>query len=188
MKKLIAILAVILMFTVLLTACGKKDKDKATDDAATKDSTSSSSAAGAAKSATELPLATTVVTETTAKGNTIEKDTEGNVIEIDSDNEIVSIKNAEGESLNIPEYLETHYFVSSNGKVYGDPSNRSADAGKSSQKSSSSSKSADDSKGSGSSSSKADEKSSSSTQERKEYPTEIAEIPKQTDEYELPIL
>ena len=31
MKKLIAILAVILMFTVVLTACGKKDKNKAVD-------------------------------------------------------------------------------------------------------------------------------------------------------------
>ena len=41
MKKLIAILAVILLVTVVLTACGKKDKDKAADDAATKDSTSS---------------------------------------------------------------------------------------------------------------------------------------------------
>ena len=172
----------------MLTACGKKDKDKAADDAATKDSTSSSSAAGDAKSATELPLATTAVTETTAKGNTIEKDTEGNVIEIDSDDEIVSIKNAEGESIDIPEYLDTHYFVSSKGKVYGGPSNRSADAGKSSQKSSSSSKGADDSKGSGSSSSKTDDKSSSSTQEHKEYPTDIAEIPKQTEENELPIL
>ena len=188
MKKIIAVLAVILMFTVVLTACGKKDEDKATDDTATNDS-ASSSASGAAKSATELPSATTVVTETTAKGNTFEKDQAGNIIEIDPDGEIVSIKDPDGKSLDIPEYLETHYFVSSSGKVYGDPSFMGADARKDSKQSDSSSQSGGEGKGSGSSSKG---QSGSSSQEEvikeKESPTVVAELPKQTDEYELPIL
>ena len=174
MKKLIAILAVILLFTVVLTACGKKDKDKATDDAATKDSTSSSSAVGDAKSATELPLATTAVTETTAKGNTIEKDTEGNVIEIDSSGEIVTIKNPDGESVDIPEYLDRHYFVASSGKSYGNASSNGDQSGKSSSQ--------------GGASSQSDDKGSASSKEEKDSPTEAEKKIYATEEYELPIL
>ena len=173
MKKLIAILAVILMFTVVLTACGKKDKDKAVDDAATIDS-ASSSASGDVKSATESPLATTVVTETTAKGSTIEKDQEGNVIEIDSSGEIVMIKNADGESVDIPGYLDQHYFVASSGKTYGNASVNGDQSGKSSSQSGASSKS--------------DDKGSASSKEEKESPTEAEIPPYVTEEYELPIL
>ena len=176
MKKIIAVLAVILMFTAVLTACGKKDEDKATDDTATNDS-----ASAAAQAATELPAATTVVTETTAKGNTFEKDQSGNIIKIDPDGEIVSIKDPDGTSLDIPEYLETHYFVSSSGKVYGDPSFISAESRKSSQQSGSSSQSGGGSKGSGSS-------SKEEVIKEEESPTVVAELPKQTDEYELPII
>lgn len=174
MKKLIAILAVILLFTVVLTACGKKDKDKTAGDAATIDSATSSSASGDAKSATELPLATTAVTETTAKGGTIEKDQEGNVIEIDSSGEIVTIKNADGESVDIPEYLDRHYFVASSGKTYGNASMNGDQSGKSSSQSGASSKSYD--------------KGSASSKEEKDSPTEAEIPPYVTEEYELPIL
>ena len=162
MKKLIAILAVILMFTVVLAACGKKDKDKAADDAATIDS-ASSSASGDAKSATDSPSATTVVTETTAKGSTIE-----------TSGEIVMIKNADGESVDIPGYLDQHYFVASSGKTYGNASLNSDQSGESSSQSGASSKS--------------DDKDSASSKEEKESPTEAEIPPYVTEEYELPIL
>lgn len=173
MKRLMVALAVILLFATALTACGKKDQDKAKDDTATTDSVSSS-AVGAAKSPTELPFATTVVTETTAKGGTLEKDRDGNVIEIDASDEIVSIKSADGESLDIPGYLDTHYFVSSSGKEFGNTALMKDQSEKSAAQSGASSNSAD--------------KSGDGSQEKKDAPDDAAPKVLATEKYEMPIL
>ena len=208
MKKIIAVLAVVLMFTAVLAACGKNENDTATADSATKDSaTAATDSANSSVAASEGAVPeTTAVVETTAKGETVEKDKEGNVIVINTAGEIVSITDNDGKDVDIPEYLETHYIVTSNGKTYGQPdasgksgsgsSSQSGGSGKSSassQEGGSSSKSSggqgSSSKSGGSSSSGGSSASSSSAEiVEEEIPTVIVEIPDDMDEYELPIL
>lgn len=202
MKKIIAVLAVVLMFTAVLTACGKEETDQSTADSATKDSAAATVAGtDSSVAATEAAVSeTTAVVETTAKGETVEKDKEGNVIVINSVGDIISITDSDGKDVDIPEYLETHYFVSSNGKTYGSSdtsgnkgSGESAQGSGSAQGNGSSSKSSggqsSSSKSGGSSSSGGSSASSASGEiVEEEIPTVIVEIPDDMDEYELPIL
>lgn len=201
MKRIIAIIAAVLMLIGVLSACGKKDSDKATDDSATKDS-ASSAAVGSTVAASEKtdPSATTAVVETTAKGNTIERDKDGNVIEIDPSGEIVSIKSNDGDEYEIPVFLQNHYFVSADGKAYGNADYAPGKSGSGSMKSgaSSSSKSSSGSKSSsssasGGSSAQGGGQSSASYEDDelivdRDEPTIFVEDPDDNDEYELPIL
>lgn len=165
MKKIIAVLAAILMLTAVLTACHKK-KDDQTADTATKDS---------AVSETVKPSATTAAVETTAEGATVEKDQEGNAIEISSSGEILSIKDSDGKTVEITTYLETHYFVSAEGRVYGNDQTDGETSDKADAKNDASSKS--------------ESKSASSQSEKKqEEATHTIEMPDGSDEYELPII
>lgn len=169
MKKIIAVLAVILMITAVLTACNKKKDDPSAADGATRDSVSSGA------SGTVRPSATTAVVETTAQGGTVEKDDEGNTIEIDSSGTITSIRNADGESIEITVYLETHCIVSANGTVYGKAKAADGQSGQSGSPSDASSKS--------------ESKASSSQSEKKQdEETHSVEMPDGSDEYELPII
>ena len=98
MKKIIVIASAVIMMTLLLAACG--NSGKATPDSATPDS---------AVSSTEKE--TTKVIETTSQGGSIEKDKEGNVIEKDKDGTIVSVKDKDGKTIEITEYITTHTYI-----------------------------------------------------------------------------
>lgn len=196
MKKIIAILAAVLMLTAALAACG--NDEKATPDSATKDS--------AAVTEAVMEAETTRVLETTAEGNTVEEDAEGNVLEISKDGELVSVKDKNGSAIEVTEYITTHYIVTSSGTVIGSEKSGSGsgNTSSSSKANSSSSKSESGSSKPESSSSKASSqaassKPASSSAEEKpetpsseeevedEIPTVVIEMP-DTDEYELPIL
>ena len=125
MKKIIAILAAVLMLTAVLTACGEK-KDDATPDSATVDS----AAAGSTEAVEPEQLK---LVETTDDG-TVEEDKEGNVLTIDKDKEIVSVKDKDGNTVSVTEYITTHYVISSAGTTYGEPGNVSSSSGSSSSK------------------------------------------------------
>lgn len=202
MKRIIAILAAVLMLTAVLTACGE-EKTEATPDSATADTATKDSVNAVEPEKLKL-------IETTEDG-TKEEDKEGNVLTINKDDEIVSIKDKDGNEVSVTEYVATHYISTSGGTTYGEPEAASGSSGSSSSKSdSSSSKSESSASKPAGSSSKSDNSSSkasgnsssskpassaaedkpetSSSEEEQEVvePT-IIELP-QTDEYELPIL
>ena len=158
MKKAFIIALSVLMMTLLLAGCGKKET--ATSDSATPDSSVSSKI-------TE----TTKVIETTTEGGTVEQDKEGNVIEKDKSGEIVSVKDEDGKIIEITEYITAHTYV-----VEGSGDDDSSDSD--SSDSSSSSRSSD-------SGSQSSSKTEEGSKEDAPKPT-IAE--EDMDEYELPIL
>lgn len=120
MKNLFAVLAALLMLTVMLTACGDKKEDQATADSAAKESVAATAATTVSET-TKTIAETTTVSETTANGSKIQKDGEGNVIEISTSGEVISIKDTRGNPRVISEYLEDHYFVTDEGVYYGNP-------------------------------------------------------------------
>ena len=93
---------------------------------------------------------TTKVLETTADGGTVEEDPEGNVITKDKNGEITSVKDKEGNDVNVDEYKNSHENEN-NSSLSGNSSS------KTSSKTSSNSKSSSGSKSSSSSSSKSNE-------------------------------
>ena len=187
MKKMIAALAAVLMLTAGLSACGGEqdaEAGKATEDTA-----------AVATSAAE----TTVVVEKTADGGTIEKDSENNELEIDKNGKLVSVKDKNGNDVDVTEYTVTHYIVTSGGSVIGSADDtRSGDSsskseGSSSKSDDSSSKSEGSSSKSGDSSSKSEGSSSKSEEGSSKFEPEPdnPESEPETialDEYELPIV
>lgn len=186
MKRVLAIILSVMMLTVLLAACG--EKDKSTADSATPDQSAS----------TEVKTAeTTKVIETTAEGGMIEEDAEGNVVEKDKDSKIVSVTDKSGNPVTVTEYITTHHIT-----VYGEPDNSDSDSSgakgdNGSAGSGSSSKSEggnnnngnnnsgnnDNNGGNNSESSKSGEQTAEG-----EVATEDVIIPNNDEEYELPII
>lgn len=166
MKKIITVVAAVLMLTGTLAACGKNQEKQATPDSTEKATVAATSAE------------TVKPTQKATEGNTAETDSEGNTIEKDKDGTIISVKDKNGEVIEITEYITTHHYTITN---EGDSGDNSAPAEKDQES---------DSKGSSSKAeSKAEDKSASSAAEKDEEPTsrEVI-IPDGQDEYELPII
>lgn len=166
MKKIITVIAAVLMLAGTLAACGKDKEKQATPDSAAKETVAATTAE------------TVKVAETTAEGGVTFKNGEGNTVTTDKNGDITSVKDKNGEVIEITEYITTHHYTITN---EGDSGDNSAPAEKDQES---------DSKGSSSKAeSKAEDKSASSAAEKDEEPTsrEVI-IPDGQDEYELPII
>lgn len=123
MKRYLLLAATIMMMlSILLTACRGTDTD-------------SSDNANAAE--------TTAVLETTADGGTIEQDADGNVITKDSTGVVIAVEDKNGVSLDVSEYLSTHSTIQGNTPSGGSSAGDSKSGG-SSKKDNNSSDSIDD--------------------------------------------
>ena len=155
MKRALFVLIVMILVSVVLTACGDKSTGSTNDESA--------------------PAETTFVLETTAQGGTIEQDSEGNQITKDNEGKVVSVKDKNGNDVNVTEYLETHSWVE------GSDSGNNNGSGADSVSGKSGSSKTDKSGGSqGSSSGKKDNASSGNSDDNvaeEEIPVVIATIP-----------
>ena len=175
MKKMIAIIAGILMLTAALTACGSNKDKNDTPDSATKDTVAATSAE------------TVKVLETTAEGGAMYKDSEGNTVTTDKSGDVISVRDKNGEPVEITEYVTTHHTVFIN--------DAAQDVDSSSDKGGDSSADKDSGSAIGSSSKseqngKANQSSSSSDQKKDEGQSSSDDvlIPDGQEEYELPII
>lgn len=164
------LIAVTLIFSCLLSACGEKPSDVAADDAS-------------ADSA--VVKETTVVLETTADGDSIELDSEGNKITKDKNGEIISVVDKNGKTIEVTEYITTHHWIIESNDA-DSSAGKNSGSGTSSEKSSSQS----GSKPAASSSSGSSSASSDNDGEDVEgdIPVIIATIPDDEDMIELPDL
>lgn len=105
-KILPILICVLLIGSILFTACGKK-KSESTKDEATHGET-------------------TVVLETTGNGGTIEQDAEGNKITKDEKGNVLSVEDKDGKPVDVERYISTHTWV-----VNNDSSGTSGGSGKS---------------------------------------------------------
>lgn len=171
-KILPILLCVLLIVSILFTACGKK-KSKSTKDEA-------------------VPDETTVVLETTGNGGTIEQDAEGNKITKDEKGNVLSVVDKDGKPVDVERYISTHTRV-----VSDDSSGTSGGSGKSADSDGSSSSGRSDGSGisgdSGgkSSSEKSSGSSDSGSSDRGEnveesIPVVVATIPDEDDMEKLP--
>lgn len=167
-------LCLLIICSILFTACGEKENESTKDESA--------------------PGETTVVLETTSNGGTIEQDSESNKITKDENGKVVSVEDKNGNSIDVTEYLTTHTWVESNSNSSGgsgssgslSSSDRLGSSGGSSESGSpggsSGSSSSGSSGGSGSSSVSGDEAVEES------IPVIVATIPDDDDLVELPDL
>ena len=169
MKKTIAVMMALLMLTSVMTACGS-DK-KATKDTAAK----------------ETVFETTPENPKAAKGVIEHKDAEGNVIEIDENGKIVSVKDKDGNTVSVSDYLETHEFITEdNDKDTGDDDSSSAPGQSGGSSSGSGSSGSSSSAGQGASSASSEEGASSAADSQDNPPGE--DVGFEPEEYELPII
>ena len=120
--------------------------------------------------------------ETTPDGGTVEKDKDGNTIEKDKDGEIVSVKDSDGNSVDIEQYKADYPVVS--GKT--ESSKSSAVSGKTSSKASSSTLSDKTSSKTSSKSSKTSSTSGNNSEDEteEEIPTIVVTMPENPEELE----
>lgn len=116
MKKAFVMVLSVLMMTLLLAGCGNKN------DAATPDSTAADG------SVSSRITETAKVLETTSEDGTVEQDKEGNVIEKDKNGEIVSVKDKDGKTIEITEYINAHNYEADGGS--GSDKSGEKDSGK----------------------------------------------------------
>ena len=171
-KMLPILLCVLLIGSILFTACGKKKSESTKDEAA--------------------PGETTVVLETTSDGGTIEQDAEGNKITKDEKGNVLSVEDKDGKPVDVERYISTHTWV-----VNNDSSGTSGGSGKSAGSDGSTSSGRSDGSGisgdSGGISSfgKGSGSSDSGSSDRKEIieesiPVVVATIPDEDDMEKLP--
>lgn len=167
-RLLIGLLVVLMALSCMLSACGE-NSDKSTDNGANPDS---------------AVYETTVVLETTSDGGTIEQDSEGNQITKDDKGKVTSVKDKNGNNIDVTEYLTTHSWVEDNGSVSNNSSGSSSGSG--SKSNSSGSSKSDNSKSSQGGSDKGSASSGSNSEEKEEeIPVVIATVP---DEDEMETL
>lgn len=107
MKLLPILLCLLMICSILFTACGKKKSESTRDESA--------------------PGETTVVLETTSDGGTIEQDSEGNKITKDDKGNVLSVEDKDGKSVDVEWYITIHSWV-----VNNDSSGSTGGSGKSS--------------------------------------------------------
>ena len=171
-KILPILLCVLLIGSILFTACGKQKSDSTKDEAA--------------------PGETTVVLETTGNGGTIEQDAEGNRITKDEKGNVLSVEDKDGKPVDVERYISTHSWVvsdDSSGTSGGSEKSAGSDGSSSSGRSDGSGISGDT--GGKSSSGKGSGSSDSGSSDRKEIieesiPVIIATIPDEDDMEKLP--
>lgn len=95
MKRFLALLIVVLVFSVVLSACGSKQTGSTPNEA----------------EVTE----TTVVLETTEDGGSVEQDADGNKITKDKDGKVTAVEDKDGNPIDVATYLETHSWVENAG-------------------------------------------------------------------------
>ena len=174
-KTLIALLTSAILLSVMLCACGDKQKNSSEDSSGSTES-----------AVTE----TTVVLETTAEGGTVEQDSEGNKITKDKDGIVIAVEDKDGNPIEVTQYVTTHSWVEKTGKSSGGSTDPSIDPNSDSGNKSNDSKKAktDNNKKSAES-----QKNNDVTEHREEgveesIPVIIATIPDEEDLIELPDL
>nr|WP_316624252.1 lipoprotein [uncultured Ruminococcus sp.] len=160
-RMIIAFLAVLILSSCVLSACGGNKTDSTPDQASVDQKVISE---------------TTVILETTAEGGTVEQDKEGNKITKDKEGKILSIEDKNGNPIDVAEYLTTHTLAENS--VISDGSDNTADSGKSGKSSS------------GASAESGDKRKSESkdVDTEGEVPVVIATIPSDEELAELPDL
>ena len=166
-RMIIAFLAVLILSSCVLSACGGNKTDSTPDQASVDQKVISE---------------TTVILETTAEGGTVEQDKEGNKITKDKEGKILSIEDKNGNPVDVKEYLTTHTLAENS--VISDGSDNTADSGKSGKSSLSGSEGSKLS-GNNVNSNSSDPKSD---QAEGEIPVIIATIPDDENLSELPDL
>ena len=165
-KKFSVLLCLLIVCSILFTACGEKKSESTKDESS--------------------PDETTVVLETTSDGGTIEQDSEENKITKDKDGKVIYVEDKDGNPIDVTEYLSTHSWVESN----DDSSSGSGSSGGGSGSSgggSDSSGGESDSSGGGSGGSKSSSDLNDTTIEES-IPVVVVTIPDDDDVNNLPEL
>ena len=173
-KVLIALLASAILLSVMLSACGDKQKNSSED-----------SSSGTEAAVTE----TTAVLETTAEGGTGEQDSEGNKITKDKDGIVIAVEDKDGNPIEVTQYVTTHSWVEQS----GNSSNAEA-APSANSKTDKNNNGSEDDKKTADSGKKSDNSQSSNASESQEeiveesIPVIIATMPDEDDLIEIPDL
>lgn len=176
-------LCLLIVFVLMLAACGEKDEDASGKDVSKSDETTAIAE-------------TTAIIETTNDGGTVEKDSEGNKIKKDAEGKVISVEDKDGNPIDVDEYVTTHSWIESNSVSGNGSSNNSSgnNSGSTGNSGGSSSKNGSSSSKSGSSSSKDnvssdagknDSVDNSSEMTEGEIPVVIATIPDNEDDLEV---
>nr|WP_316624246.1 hypothetical protein [uncultured Ruminococcus sp.] len=114
MKRLFfCLLAVLILTSCFLSACGNKNTGSTPDQSAISE--------------------TTVVLETTSEGGTVEQDPEGNKITKDKEGKVTHVEDKTGKTIEVTDYLATHAWVEADGSsVDGSVSSSGSSSGGSS--------------------------------------------------------